>query len=751
MGLEVVWKREVGQMKRIGQIIMSVVLLSVMLLTACGKEEEEAGGKKEYLSSSYVAVEADEQVAAGLSGDRLYYVQPASDGYMLYASDVDTRKQEKIYEESDGSNPPHVTMLAAAADGRIALLKYKDSQASESMSGREYRVAVLTPEGTVRAEYDVTACLGAEGRPDNMLLDGQGNVYLVFAGGEGRILALDPEGQLQHTFTPEGTVKGVFMDGEGRVYCACASREAAGEKLLLMELQLAGKSIKEVCRLTADRTGSVFFAESPEGVLFSEGEVLYQLDLKSGEKTELLRWMDVDIDSGSIRNIVLRENGDIGVSTYYVNTNIAKLCYEVTLLRDAERGAFQTDSGSAGAADASGAPSGEAPDQAEEQVVLTYATMNMDGMLRSWIVDFNKEHPECRIEVKEYGGEGYEAGMLRLNADIVAGNVPDIMDLDDVDVGAYLSKGILADLYPFLDADAEMGREEFIPGILKQYDEDGKLYGIMAGFYMETMMGKESVVGTASDWTIERMQEVLAQVPEGGVFIENLAPIGLLRVLLHKGMGEFLDWENGTCSFDSEEFIQLLELANSMDAKYLDGEREANLASGMITVDRLYLKEVSDYMSSAAMFKGEKASCVGFPSAQGGAGLVYPYLPMGISGLSEHQDLAWEFVRSFLTDDFQSKNVRFNFPIRLSALQKKFDQAVELAAKNEQAAAITQEDLDAVYEAINVPDGKMTYDRNVWAIITEEAEYYFDGQKSAEDVAETIQNRVGIYVGENYK
>ena len=50
-----------------------------------------------------------------------------------------------------------------------------------------------------------------------------------------------------------------------------------------------------------------------------------------------------------------------------------------------------------------------------------------------------------------------------------------------------------------------------------------------------------------------------------------------------------------------------------------------------------------------------------------------------------------------------------------------------------------------IYRSTNMPN----YDQKVQDIITEEAAAFFNGQKSAEDVAKIIQSRVTIYVQEN--
>lgn len=198
---------EKKHMKKHGNILIAAALISAMALASCRKDPEATAGKKEFSTFSYVAAEADERLVTGLAGDRLYYVQHTASGYELYASDMDTGQQEKIYGESDGSEPPHVSMLAAASNNQAALLKIKGGQADGSASDRKYSVVVFKPDGAVQAEYDVTAYLTGEARLKSMLTDPLGNVYLVLGEKLGwenaRILVFDAAGKLAHTFTPE--------------------------------------------------------------------------------------------------------------------------------------------------------------------------------------------------------------------------------------------------------------------------------------------------------------------------------------------------------------------------------------------------------------------------------------------------------------------------------------------------------------------------------------------------------------------
>lgn len=383
-------------------------------------------------------------------------------------------------------------------------------------------------------------------------------------------------------------------------------------------------------------------------------------------------------------------------------------------------------------------------------VTLVYGTMNLDQGMSDWIGEYNAAHEDCQIEVREYGGENYEEGITRLQADIVRGNGPDLIDLSDLSAGPYISQGILVDLYPMIDVDAELNREDFVPGILKLYEQDGHMYGIAPGYRLETIMGKKALLGDPLDWTAEKMQSVIDGLPKGSCFINNLGSGGLLRIVLQRGMDGYVNWEKAECSFDSETFRELLQLAASMDSLPVFDNDEQAIGEGKALANRLYLSALGEYAASSRLFQGDAVVCVGYPSSEGGGALVTPYLPVGICR-GEKQDAAWEFVRLLLQEEFQDSRIRFNFPIRQDSLQKKFAGEMDRSAENEQAdAVIGQEDCDALYEVINSAGNSQVSDAAILAIVLEDAAAYFDGDKTLDQVVQTIQNRVENYLKENY-
>ena len=135
---------------------------------------------------------------------------------------------------------------------------------------------------------------------------------------------------------------------------------------------------------------------------------------------------------------------------------------------------------------------------------------------------------------------------------------------------------------------------------------------------------------------------------------------------------------------------------------------------------------------------------------------------------SENKDGAWEFLKTFIEEDYQKNSVEWNFPVLRSALEAQFEEAMTSeyteidGEKVEQPKtswgwddfeaeiyAAKQEEVDAVKALIESADGVISTSEEIGNIISEEAKAYFEGQKSAKDVADVVQSRVQIYVNEN--
>ena len=292
----------------------------------------------------------------------------------------------------------------------------------------------------------------------------------------------------------------------------------------------------------------------------------------------------------------------------------------------------------------------------EEQgpIVITYGTLHLDIAMESWIASWNQSQDTYRIEVKSY--EDDDTGRAQLNNEIVAGKGPDLLDLSDINVADYAVKGILEDLYPYLDKDGPVTREMLMQGVLKSFEFDEKLCGIPMGYSFETLLGKKQNVGEPGDWTTDKMLTLMQGLKEGESLMDALSPEGFLRAALAADMGSYVNLEEEKCYFEGDGFRRLLETAAGLKAAFLPEEAHAaGLADGSILLERAYLSDVSGYLEACDLFGGEEVSWVGFPSVQGGKAVLYTRMPIGMSSFSEKKDGAWAFIASLLGEEFQEK------------------------------------------------------------------------------------------------
>ena len=158
---------------------------------------------------------------------------------------------------------------------------------------------------------------------------------------------------------------------------------------------------------------------------------------------------------------------------------------------------------------------------------------------------------------------------------------------------------------------------------------------------------------------------------------------------------------------------------------------------------------------------GGELTMIGFPSSDGDGSVIWPNLRFALSAKSKNSVGAWEFLRTFLTDEYQ-ESVEYGFPLSVKLLDEKVQQAMErpyyMVEYDETAyingveipiAPITKERADEIVAQLYSFTQVYRSDDTLLNIVREEAGPFFAGQKKAQEVAPIIQSRVQLYVNEN--
>lgn len=409
------------------------------------------------------------------------------------------------------------------------------------------------------------------------------------------------------------------------------------------------------------------------------------------------------------------------------------------------------------------------------RTVITLGCYYLDYNVREQIFAYNKSHDDTRIQIldySQYDSDDDSAGLTRLNTDIASGSAPDIICLSSsMPIESYISKGIFEDLTPYFEGDEEISQSEYLTNVLDAFKTDGEMYTVVPSFYAVSVIGKTEDIGDGSAFTIDLVEQLVEQK---GVDPSRSFGITTRDTILYEAIelcgSQFVDWENSSCSFNSDDFIRLLEFVNQFPAQISENMEEDNSADYRKGLSLFYEDSIGtfdEYMYLRYGVYGTEITLAGFPSTQPTSAAIAPSLQMAVSSTSENKDACWNFLREFYLDAYQSEITDY-WPVSASALwnlavtaqtpiyytdengqQAEDHIVIDIGGEEIELPRTSQEEAEQVIHFLQGLDSTIYYDGDVENIIVEEAAAYFEGQKSAEDVADIIQSRVQIYINEN--
>lgn len=753
------------------QVIGKILLLAFMIVIAgCGKKGGADTAQKEFVYvPEFSSIEMEGNVDyMQILGDTIYFVsgdfQEETGQYINGLHRMEIGSGETQMVELEVGAGATISGLHTAQEGNLRCVVqtpigtegpeevFEPGAAGEEAGSSLAQVEVCTVsgDGSLVSRIDITAAF--EGMEyvyiNDMTSDAAGNMYITV---EQQVFLLDPEGRKQGVIDLEEWPWDILTARDGRVFLLHYQKNG----MCLQHVDHEKKALGEVlAEPLTDPSGNYLFGKAEEtDLIFSKENQLFTYRFGDAEPTEILQWTDCNIDSSAINSFTQQENGNILVLSLTYGEEGSTL-HVVTLRR--EKGS-----------------------EIKEKKVLTYGTLNLDQNIKEQIIIFNKNNPDYRIEIKEYlteyTEESFEQAINQMNAEIMSGNGPDLMDLSNGNFSMYAAKGVLEDLYPYIDKDQELSREDFLENIRKTFEAEGKLYTLPPSFVVHTATVKASHVNGKNSITMEELIDLMERMPEEAELYEYANKSSVLYFVTCMNMSEYLDWNTGECRFDSEDFIRAMEFANRFPVEFKQQEYEMSTAE-RIREDQLVMlnngiSSVQEYQMFRGMF-GEPISFVGYPGNKENGSLIMPTLMTGINSRSEYKDGAWEFLRQTLTKEYQESVENFSgygFPVMKSGLEALFRRDMEeeyevlpdgTKEKRPKTTwgyddfelkiyAATEEEIATVRDLLTSMDTLYQYDQQVMRIINEETEAFFAGQKPVEHVADIIQNRIQIYVNEN--
>jgi len=209
--------------------------------------------------------------------------------------------------------------------------------------------------------------------------------------------------------------------------------------------------------------------------------------------------------------------------------------------------------------------------------------------IQSLVASFNSRSRTHYVEIIDYmerAQGSWNNAQILLATEILGGQAPDMLFLLDLPYQSFISKGLLVDLYPFIDADPELSRDGLIENVLLALEVDENLYQLPFDFRINTIAGSESVLGNYPGWTFDEFIEIMSGNSQADVPLDPFFHSGeFMHHLTQSVIGEFVDYETGTAHFETEDFINLLEFGyRYTNDDYWDAD--ISLQRQMITTGR---------------------------------------------------------------------------------------------------------------------------------------------------------------------
>lgn len=563
-------------------------------------------------------------------------------------------------------------------------------------------------------------------------IDSSDNIYIAAQTEEaGKIFVLNTEGEMFelsadgffHRFITlqDGTV--AFPELSGNLQLINPAAKDFGEKIIIPAAE-------------ASWSNAQFYSGGEYGILINDGSSLYSFIPGNDEPVKLLNWIESNVVVAAVQDIIALPDGRIFCVNAAFRTSLVLEPFILTRVLRAEL---------------------------PEKTVITLATYGLFNDFDNAVIAFNKRSNEYRIEVKDYLDDAMNIGgadFMRLTTEILAGEVFDILGIQGMPYMTFMEKELLTDLYPFIDADAELSRGDFVQPALKAAEVDGGLYQFFPSFFVDTLIGSEAVVGADMGWGIDEFASVLDAHPDADMPIGWMTGIELLKRVINYNMDAYIDWETGTSNFDTPEFIELLRLCSRLPVNiYNIVPRETLLSSGRQIIGMHYASQMGSLHVERLDFGGDIVF-KGYPSVPENGSVINTWESFAISENSPNKDAAWEFLRMLLSKDWQLDRRIGGMPTNQAAFDYNMNNVlnydysgwsmerdgVSITLTQEQVKADVEMILELIDSAgsgiVNISDGALLN------IITKDAMDFFNGLNSAEDAARNIQNRVSIYVAE---
>lgn len=359
---------------------------------------------------------------------------------------------------------------------------------------------------------------------------------------------------------------------------------------------------------------------------------------------------------------------------------------------------------------------------------------------------FNLSQQEYQIDYTIYSDSPYGDAepMDVLRTKIMAGQSPDLFAFysDGNQAPPLAPRAVCADLRELLP---DVTEDSLLPGLFDLLTQDGALYVLPLTVRVDTLIMPSNLIDSPGV-TLEDLETAREKIPGDWVPVDSWnTPGNLFGLTAAFCIGRFVDRETGTCRFETQEFIDILDWCKNWggDGSTPEAPEKTLMKLGWIS-SLSWLASREDIAKE--WFDGAGYTYAGYPVGEGGSA----YLVLTSLGVSTScQNLAG--AKAFLAYCFSGKQ-ESGLPANMEVLREELAQykagnRTDWYGEVENISEADEAKFLELLSSVTVLEGM---DQALENILSEEADAYFAGAATAQQAAKIIQSRASLYLQEQY-
>lgn len=736
-------------------IICSFLLLQIFLLTGCGNSTQpgsDASGSSDaslqedkpyYQLMRYEIPDADEAlIAEGILPNENWWTQEA--GVILYEGTL-FRCVNLEESEADGSGVWFTrgiclqTLAYPYEEWKNTLISF-DEYGEAQVVCKAFRVCengkVLMKLYIMASGKETIACyeqnqaaqelleIPAQVKLGSWVMTGDNQLYCISSLGN-EVFLYDEQGQEQKKIVFPGTAKGCVWDEANQHTWwygtddkgVCLWEKPGGEPFHPEMEEVDSHSFQVTC--SKDGT-----------ILLGDKERLYQVSREETE--ELFSFGEKDYPLEELYGISRLEDGRLGIYASMEGENV------LLLAEEKDRASLK------------------------EKQEITLAVLMPDEQLEKLVAWYNRGNELVYVTVESLpSGQNAEDYRKRIQMELSAGKGPDLLSSWVISAEDYIENGYLSELN-----DVIKEPEAFWDATLEGGKVEGVTYGIPYTTNAYLGLFPKEIAGDRLSWTPEEMMSAV-EASEVEMLMSQLTELNIIYLcgLADVENRDYIDWENRVSYLEGEPFQRLVQFAK----KYADHgqiayeEISEKKQKGRIAGENLaiYAPGSMDYMDFA--FGEKQVVPVGFPRADGSPGIymqtTYLYMNQG----SKKREAVVDFLQYLVSEKAQELYAEGNenqqyLSVRRSAVKagiSRYNRERKKVRENKRGSGEywLEDGLDEEQEKrfLNIleqakSENSPAYD--IWSMVSEELQPYFEDKRSLEQCVEILDNRVQLYLEE---